>query len=68
MKKLSTLLLSLTVATAFAQYPADSGFTKKAEAKNKTENDMKEGKWIEYVDIGGFIVTTFRSIGFTLMR
>jgi len=40
--------LSLTVA-AFGQ--ADSGFTNKADAKNKMVNGAKDGKWVEYFKV-----------------
>jgi hypothetical protein len=49
MKNLPTLLFSLSIAvSAFAQNPADSGFTHKAEARNITVNGLKQGKWLEY--------------------
>lgn len=32
---------------------SEHGFTNKAEAKNEMVNGKKEGKWIEYFDVGG---------------
>ena len=61
MKPLLILILSLLFAlSAMGQQPesSDSGFTNKTEAKNQFVNKLKEGKWIEYVDIGGFIADT----------
>jgi antitoxin component YwqK of YwqJK toxin-antitoxin module len=40
---------------------SDSGFTNKAEAKNLTVNELKEGKWVEYYKFyphSGLKVTT----------
>jgi antitoxin component YwqK of YwqJK toxin-antitoxin module len=36
--------------TAICQNPTDSGFSSKAEAKNKMVNGLKEAKWVEYLD------------------
>src|SRR5207253_732870 len=36
---------------------AQLGFTNKNEAKNQFENGLKEGKWIEYLDITGHTTT-----------
>ena len=53
MKHFLVLISSLCFtfcATAQHDYP-DSGFTNKAEAKNKFNKDgLKDGKWLEYVD------------------
>jgi len=56
MKPLSYILFtfnfSLFTQCVIAQQPQypDSGFTNKAEAKNLTINDLKEGTWFEYLD------------------
>jgi len=42
------LLFSFTVSAFGQQEWADSSFTNKKEAKNKTVNGKKAGKWIEY--------------------
>ncbi|HTB31835.1 MAG TPA: hypothetical protein VK808_07400 [Bacteroidia bacterium] len=49
------IFLILTVSHLFAisakgQPYQDSGFTHKSEAKNLLINDLKEGKWLEYLD------------------
>src|ERR1700722_2198371 len=43
----------LLVVSLFAQ----DGFTDKNEARNKTVNGLKEGKWIEYTDSTGTKIT-----------
>ncbi len=34
---------------------AQQGFTSKAEAKNQMVNGLKEGKWVEYLDVGSVV-------------
>jgi hypothetical protein len=56
MKPFLIILISLlTTLTAIGQSGvADSnGFTNRNEAKNLTVNGLKEGKWIEYIDLHG---------------
>ena len=53
MKAFLSLILFFSIGfVGYAQqdYP-DSGFTNKAEAKNLMVNGLKEGKWLEYVNI-----------------
>jgi len=42
------VLFSFTLSAFGQQEWADTSFTNKKEAKNKTANGLKEGKWIEY--------------------
>jgi antitoxin component YwqK of YwqJK toxin-antitoxin module len=43
--------LSFTITALGQQEWADSSFTNKKEAKNKTIKGLKEGKWIEYFTV-----------------
>ncbi|HXB13330.1 MAG TPA: hypothetical protein VNZ45_15190 [Bacteroidia bacterium] len=51
MRKLLLIFLFLTNCSLSLLAQQDSGFVNKAEAKNQTVNGLKEGKWIEYMDI-----------------
>jgi len=58
LKKLITYSLLLAPVLLAAQKHAhteayDSGFTNKAEAKNKMVNGKKEGKWVDQLKEGG---------------
>jgi antitoxin component YwqK of YwqJK toxin-antitoxin module len=45
---LTVSFICLALFTHAQQTPLDSGFTNKAEAKNKMVNGIKDGKWVEY--------------------
>lgn len=57
MKFLIGIVFLLCALNMSAQEYPDSGFTNKAEAKNLTVNGLKEGKWVEYVDSNGDIMS-----------
>ena len=52
MKVFLILIISLmSVGISYGQqYPEDSGFTNKAEARNILKDTVKIGKWMEYMD------------------
>jgi antitoxin component YwqK of YwqJK toxin-antitoxin module len=54
MKHSSILLLIILVA---CNNNTDQSFTDKSEAKNQTINGLKEGKWLEYKDKHGKVLT-----------
>ncbi len=48
---------------------AQNGFTNKAEATNKTVNGLKEGKWLQYIDIWGDTTTSAKeAFGYGLIE
>jgi antitoxin component YwqK of YwqJK toxin-antitoxin module len=54
MKPLLILIISLLIA---CNNMPEQGFTNKAEAKNLMVNGLKEGKWVEYTDDVGIVIT-----------
>ena len=62
------LILSITIyLTAFGQDTLNTGFVNKAEAKNLIVNGKKEGKWVEFTDEYGEIVTDTTWIYYSLI-
>jgi antitoxin component YwqK of YwqJK toxin-antitoxin module len=52
-KQIEIFILALNFIVFFSQgqqMPVDSGFTKWTEAANLTVNNLREGKWFEYMD------------------
>ena len=67
---LFTFIFALFTLCAIAQQPQypDSGFTNKAEAKNLIVNGLKEGKWMDYIDIWGDTTTNVKdAFGYGLL-
>jgi len=53
MRPLLILILSFSLSIAAFGQQDSLGFTNKAEAKNQMVHGLKEGKWVEYIDIMG---------------
>jgi len=65
------LIISVSVVAQKAHHAkhiaySDSGFTNKAEAKNKMVKGLKEGKWIEYLSDAGDPADTSGIMDFTV--
>jgi antitoxin component YwqK of YwqJK toxin-antitoxin module len=61
------IVLFLLVFPAFAQQSLPkNGFTNKAEAKNKYVDNLKQGKWIEYIMNRKFNTDIWDTIGYVL--
>lgn len=55
---LITLIISCFAFNSLGQTAPDSvGFTRKAEAKNKLVDGVKEGKWVEYIENDSTVTT-----------
>jgi antitoxin component YwqK of YwqJK toxin-antitoxin module len=54
--RIKQIVTFIIIFTCFAfAVKAQQGFTNKAEAKNELVSGLKEGKWVEYLDVGSIV-------------
>jgi antitoxin component YwqK of YwqJK toxin-antitoxin module len=52
-KKVIVFIIAFSFLGYYAK--AQNGFTNRAEAKNQVVNGLKDGKWVEYLDVGSVV-------------